>query len=197
MLLHGDKAQDSLNTQPLTPPSRASIHRRQGRGAHQPLVGQPSGHLSPGRSKLCLLACTSCSQHHRSPTKPSGEWAGPLDVVCACSYSASCSLTSSIPARIQPQAFTKQDVTLIHRRPSGEDWDFVLRVPGTLVSLAKFPSFSVPFFLLCGLPLACSMATGAVAVCYPPTVMENKARITYFVSVFRLYRLFCVSTMCL
>lgn len=86
VLLPGDKAQDSLNTEPLTQPSRAS---RQGREAHQPWVGHQSGHLLPCRRKLCLLACSSCSQHHRSTTKPWGEWAGLLDVVCAYSCSAS------------------------------------------------------------------------------------------------------------
>lgn len=74
---------------------------------------------------------------------------------------------------------------------------FSIEFQGLWCPWQKFASFSVPSILLHGLPLACSMATDAVAVSYTPTVMEDKASITYFVSMFRLYQLFCVSTMCL
>lgn len=65
---------------------------------------------------------------------------------------------------------------------------------GTLFSVEfqcpwqKSPLYSVPSILLLAFSLACCPATDPVTVLYTPTVMENKATVTYFVSMFRLYR---------
>lgn len=65
---------------------------------------------------------------------------------------------------------------------------------GTLFSVEfqcswqKSPLCSVPSIPLLAFSLACSPATDPVTVCCTPTVMGNKATVTYFVSMFRLYR---------